>query len=146
MPELARRTDPFPGFRFTVLRNGQPIGGFSEVGGLQLETEVFDYPEGGVNDVVHKLPVRTKQTNLSLKRGLADRILWDWHDDVVSGRVTRWDVVVLVYDQAGDTPVAQWGLHRVYPVKWVGPSLNATQNQVAIETLELVHEGLKRMG
>lgn len=145
MAEVARRADPFLGFRFEVLRNEQPVGGFSEVGGLQRETEVFDYPEGGMNDVLHKLPVRTKQANLQLKRGIADRTLWDWHDDVVSGKVTRWDVVVLLYDLTGNSPVAQWDLHRVFPVKWVGPSLNATQNQVAVETLELVHEGLKRM-
>jgi len=143
--EVARRTDPFLGFRFAVLRNEQPVGGFSEVGGLQLETEVLDYAEGGMNDVLHKLPVRTKQANLQLKRGIADRTLWDWHEDVVSGKVTRWDVVVLLLDPAGNSPVAQWALHRVYPVKWIGPSLNATQNQVAVETLELVHEGLSRM-
>lgn len=145
MAEVARRADPFLGFRFEVLRNKQRVGGFSEVSGLQLETEVFDYPEGGMNDVLHKLPVRTKQTNLQLKRGIADRTLWDWHDDVVSGKVTRWDVVVLLYDPTGNSPVAQWDLRRVFPVKWVGPALNATQNQVAVETLELVHEGLKRM-
>jgi phage tail-like protein len=143
--EVARRADPFLGFCFEVRRNEQPVGGFSEVSGLQLETEVFDYAEGGMNDVLHKLPVRTKQTNVQFKGGMAGRTLWDWHDNVVSGKVTRWDVIVLLYDPTGKSPVAQWNLRRVYPVKWIGPSLNATQSQVAVETLELVHEGLKRM-
>jgi phage tail-like protein len=146
MAEVARRTDPFLGFRFEVRVDDLPLGGFSEVGGLQLETEVFDYPEGGLNTVLHKLPVRTKQTNLQLKRGIADRSLWDWHAELAGGIVKRRNGSILIHDPSGDQVVAQWQFRRAYPVKWVGPALNATQNQVAVETIELVHEGLEMMG
>lgn len=146
MAEVARRADPFVGFRFEVRANDLTLGGFSECGGLQLETEVFDYPEGGLNTVLHKLPVRTKQTNLQLKRGIADRTLWDWHAELVAGTVRRRDGFVLLYDPSGQDVVARWDFRRAFPVKWIGPSLNATQNQVAVETLELVHEGLERIG
>jgi len=143
--EVARRADPFLGFRFEVRVDDLPLGGFSECGGLQLETEVLDYAEGGLNTVLRKLPVRTKQTNIKLKRGIADRSLWDWHAELVGGVVRRRTGSIRIHDPAGGQVVAEWQFRRAYPVKWVGPELNATQNQVAVETIELVHEGLERM-
>jgi phage tail-like protein len=144
--EVARRADPFLGFRFEVRVDDLPLGGFSECGGLQLETEVLDYAEGGLNTSLHKLPVRTKQTNIRLKRGIADRSLWDWHAELVSGVVRRRNGSIRIHDPGGGQVVAEWQFHRAYPVKWVGPELNATQNQVAVETIELVHEGLEMTG
>jgi len=144
--EVARRADPFLGFRFEVRVDDLPLGGFSECGGLQLETEVLDYAEGGLNTSLHKLPVRTKQTNIKLKRGIADRSLWDWHAELVGGVVRRRSGSIRIHDPNGGQVVAEWQFHRAYPVKWVGPELNATQNQVAVETVELVHEGLEMTG
>jgi phage tail-like protein len=143
--EVARRADPFVAFRFEVRVDDLPLGGFSECGGLQLETEVMDYAEGGLNTHLHKLPVRTKQSPIRLKRGVVDRVLWDWYADLVGGLVVRRNGSILVHDPSGATVVAQWQFRRAYPVKWIGPELNATQNQVAVETIELVHEGLERM-
>jgi phage tail-like protein len=144
--EVARRADPFLGFRFEVRVDDLPLGGFSECGGLQLETEILDYAEGGLNTSLHKLPVRTKQTNIKLKRGIADRSLWDWHAELVGGVVRRRSGSIRIHDPSGGQVVAEWQFHRAYPVKWVGPELNATQNQVAVETIELVHEGLEMTG
>ena len=144
MAEVARRTDPFPGFCFEVLVGGRPLGGFSECSGLQLETEVLDYAEGGLNTVLHKLPVRTKQSNIRLKRGIADRSLWDWHAELAGGVVWRRSGSILIHDLGGSQVLAEWQFHDAYPVKWVGPELDATQSRIALETLELVHQGLQR--
>lgn len=144
MAELASRGDPFAAFCFEVRVDDIPLGGFSECTGLQREIEVQDYPEGGLNAYLHKLPVRVKQNPITLKRGVADRVLWDWHDELANGIVRRRSGAVAMRDPSGEQVVAEWRFERAYPVKWVGPALNATQNQVAVEQLDLVYEGLTR--
>jgi len=81
------RQDPFLAFRFEVSLAGLPAGGFSDCSGLASETEIQEFPEGGRNDTVHKLIVRSKQPNLVLKRGIVDRLLWDWYFDLTQGLV-----------------------------------------------------------
>lgn len=142
MADPGERADVFLAFRFQVTSD-VPLGGFSECGGLQLETEIQDYPEGGQNTYVHKLPGRVKQTNLRLKRGLATQALWDWYATILDGTVLRRDISVRLLDGTQDVQ-GEWQFFRAYPVKWVGPELNATQNQVAAETIELAYEGMRR--
>lgn len=144
MAESGARGDAALGFRFRVRIDGLGDGGFSEVSGLQLETEVHDYPEGGLNTHLRKFPTRTKQANLVLKRGIVDRELWDWHQQLVQGRVQRRSGSVIVYDPSGTEAVLEWQLKRAFPIKWQGPELNAAQSSLAVETLELCHEGLER--
>jgi phage tail-like protein len=138
------RVDPAGAFRFEVTVDDLGVAGFAKVGGLQWETEVMDYPEGGVNTHLHKLPVRAKQSNIRLERGVTDRALWDWYAEQLDGIFRRRSGMITVLDEAGANPVARWRFRRAYPVKWIGPELNATQNSVALESLELVHEGLER--
>jgi phage tail-like protein len=138
------RTDPLLAFRFEVRIGGLAVGGFSECSGLQLETDVQDYPEGGVNGYVRKLPTRTRQANLRLRRGIVDRTLWDWYYELTQGVVRRRSGSVVVHDPSGADAVAVWRFDNAFPAKWLGPELNATQNQVAVETVELCHEGLVR--
>src|SRR3954463_7468117 len=85
------RRDPYTTFNFLVEIEGLVVGGFSEVSGLQVETAVEDYQEGGQNDYVHKLAGPTRYpSNLILKRGLTDvGTLWSWHQEVATGTVTR---------------------------------------------------------
>ena len=144
MASTGVRTDPFLAFRFELRVFGLSIGQFSECSGLELETEVLEYQEGGENTFVHKLPTRTKHTNIRLRRGIADRSLWDWYFEVVQGTVRRRGGSVLVKDPSGAGDVAEWRFADAFPAKWSGPELNATQNQVAIETVELCHHGLVR--
>lgn len=139
------RNDPFLVFRFEVRMDNLPVAGFSECSGLQVETEVQDYNEGGLNTFVLKFPGRTKQSNLTFKRGIVDTNLWAWYDDLSQGRVTFRGGTILVRDASGQDPVMEWQFKRAFPSKWVGPELNATANNVAIETLELVHQGLTRV-
>lgn len=120
------------------------MGGFSECGGIQLETETQDYPEGGLNTHLRKFPTRTKQSNIVLKRGIADRLLWDWYFALTLGLIQRLPGSIIVKDADGASTVMEWQFLGAFPCKWVGPELNAMQSNVAIETLELCHEGLLR--
>jgi len=142
MPTAERRTDPYTSFRFRVEIDGLIVGGFSEVSGIQAETETEEVWEGGVNDHVHKLPKITKHLNLTLKRGIADSdALWNWHQDVVNGIIERRTVHIIVMDSEGNEKW-YWYFIEAYPVKWSGPDLKADGSTVAVETLELVHNGI----
>jgi phage tail-like protein len=146
MPETGSRQDPFLAFRFELKLDNLSVAGFSECTGIQLETEVHDYNEGGVNDHVHKFPTRTKQSNIVLKRGIVDREMWEWYRELYQdGRVRTRNGSVVVYDPAGRQDVMEWQFKDAFPCKWQGPELNATQNNVAVETVELCHQGLDRL-
>lgn len=144
MAATGDRNDPFLAFRFSIELNGLAVGGFSECSGLQLETDVIDYAEGGLNTHLHKFPGRTKQSNVTLKRGIVDWDLWSWYFALTQGQIMRLDATICVFDPSGSDAVLKWRLSQAFPVKWIGPELNGTQNSVAVETLELCHIGLFR--
>lgn len=118
-------------------------GEFQEVKGLGADLEVTSYPEGGVNDHVHLLPVRHTWTRISLKRGVVrDPGLWFWYvAGLTQSLGARRDGAVILLTAAG-TPAMAWTFHAGLAAKWIGPELGATQNAVAVETLEIAHEGL----
>lgn len=145
MAKTGARKDPFVAFRFELKMGDLPVAGFSDCTGLQLETEVQDYSEGGLNTHLRKFPTRTKQTNLVLKRGIVDREMWNWYWDLVQGVVKRRSISVVVYDPSGSEVVMEWQFREAFPCKWLGPELSATQNNVAVETLELCCEELERV-
>jgi phage tail-like protein len=120
------------------------VAGFSEVTGLQVETEVQDYREGGLNDFMHKLAGPTRYpSNLVLKHGItAKRELWKWHQDVAHGKVERKNGSIVLLDAAGEE-MWRWNFEGAYPVRWNGPDLRANTAEVAVETLEMVHRGIK---
>ncbi len=139
---LPTRPDPVGELRFQVDLPGVNIGRFRECSGLAAEIEVKDYNEGGVNDRVHKLPTRMKYPNLVLKRGVTfeDALLkWLYKTQAEAQRIA---VTVSLVGPDG-RPVRSWSFADAFPVKWAGPSLNAGSNQVATETLEIVHAGLQ---
>jgi phage tail-like protein len=140
---LGSRCDPFRAYNFAVEIEGLVAGGFSEVTGLDVELEVQDYREGGVNGFIHKRAGPAKYvSNLVLKRGMTDnKVLWNWYWNVIHGIVDRKNVSILLLDEAGVEKV-RWNFEQAYPVKWTGPDLRATSNEVAIENLELAHKGL----
>jgi phage tail-like protein len=141
---VGQRQDPYASFRFLVEIDGQTVGGFAEVSGLQAEIETEDYWEGGVNESVHKLVKGTKYPNLVLKRGLTDsQTLWEWHADAVSGRIARKTCRVVLLDSQGQEKW-HWVFEEAFPVKWVGPEMKADGSAVAVETLELVHSGMAK--
>jgi phage tail-like protein len=138
-----QRDDPYKAFNFLVQIDGVTRAGFSEVSGLDSETVVIEYRSGGEN-VVRKLPGLTKFGNIVLRRGVTqDDELWNWRQSVVDGNVDRRNgSVVLLDDQR--TEVVRWNFRNGWPCKWEGPGLNAKTNEVAIETVEIAHEGLER--
>ncbi len=142
---LGIRNDPYVPFNFLVEIEGLLVGGFTEVTGLQIETEVQDYREGGLNEYVHKLAGPTRYpSNLILKHGLTDiETLWSWHQDVTQGTIKRRNGTIYLLDNRR-LPAMWWDFMEAYPVKWGGPELRADSNIVAVETVELVHKGISK--
>jgi phage tail-like protein len=141
---VGERNDPYASFRFLVEIDGLVVAGFSEVSGLQAETQIEDYREGGVNDYVHKLPKETTYQNIILKRGITDSdVLWKWHQDVVSGKIERRSGYIVLLDSEG-SETWRWNFIDAYPAKWNGPDLRAESDGVALESIELVHNGIKK--
>lgn len=135
--------DAIGAFRFKVELDGLLVGGFSEVSGIQSVTEVLEYPEGGLNTHVHILPKQTKYPRIVLKRGITQSSeLWDWYDAVAGGTINRKNGSVILYNNSGKE-MCRWNFFEAYPVKWQGPDLNATSGNVAVESIEIAHNGLK---
>ena len=121
-------------------------GAFSEVSGLSAELEVTPYPEGGVNDYVHQLPVRHSWGRITLRRGVVrDPGLWTWYEAGLTDALgARRDGVVMLLTESG-APAVAWAFRAGLAAKWTGPELHAGQDAVAIESLEIAHEGLTRL-
>ena len=119
------------------------VAGFSECSGLEATFEVFEYKEGGLNNYVHKFPTRASFSNITLKHGVIYLYddLWSWHNDFVLGKGKRKDGLIALLDEARQ-PAKIWRFKAGIPMKWTGPALNASQSSVAIEALEISHEGL----
>jgi phage tail-like protein len=137
------RHDPYLTYQFVVEIEGLRVGGFSGASGLSVEMQPEEVQEGGVNHYTHKLPTRYGHGNLVLKRGLTDYAgLWEWVESASEGVVTRRNVDVYLLDGTRDL-VWGWTFLSTYPVKWTGPEFQADQSAVAVETLELVHAGVR---
>jgi phage tail-like protein len=137
------RNDPYRGFRFRVEFDQVLHGGFSRVKGLVRETKFESRREGGLNDFEHKLATQTAYGNLILERGLADEYLWSWHESVIEGTIERKTITVALHNEA-DEEVWRWLIERAFPVKWSGTDLDAAATQVVVESVELVHEGIRK--
>lgn len=121
------------------------VGGFSECSGLEMSLDIEEYEEGGRNGYVLKFPTRVKWSNITLKKGLGvSQALWDWHYSFAIGEGKRLDGIITL-QTADHKPHAIWHFRRGLPVKWTGPSLNASQNEVAIEAVEIAHEGIYQL-
>ena len=133
--------DPFLAFRFRVEIMGIQVGGFQSVSGLERETKIEPFREGGVNDHELQHAGLTTYPRLKLKRGLADPMLWAWHQAVILGRIQRMVMSVVLLSEAR-IEVWRWIFIGAYPAKWTGSDLDASQSVVATETVEFVHHGL----
>ncbi|MGJ7506589.1 phage tail protein [Variovorax sp. GT1P44] len=141
-----RNKDPFRGFKFRVQIDGISKAGFREVSGLDAATDAVDYREGD-GDSILKLAGLKKFSNITLKRGITDdKDLWKWRTMVMDGKIkdARKDGQIVLLDDEGNE-AAEWTFTAGWPTKWTGPTFNATANEVAIDTIEIAHEGLKRV-
>jgi phage tail-like protein len=141
---LGVRADPYQSCNFLVEIEGILAGGFSECTGLQVETEVFDYREGGQNDYIHHFAGPTKYPALLLKHGITQIDgLWNWHQDVTQGNINRKNGTIYLLDKM-HIPVMYWNFKEAFPVKYTGPDFRADSATVAFESIELAHRGLSR--
>jgi len=116
------------------------IGYFSHCSGLELGFDVFEYQEGGNNDFVHRLPGPLRYPNLVLSRGLTEQeALLKWF---MATRTEAERKEVTLTLKTGTTERI-WTFADAFPVKWTGPTLDAETGDVATETLEIAHTGLK---
>jgi phage tail-like protein len=138
------RVDPYRGFNFLVEIDGIAQAGFQEASGLDSSTGAIDYREGTDPNHVRKLTGLNTFTAVSLKRGITDSDeLWKWRQTVVDGRSQRRNGSIVLLDETGAEKI-RWNFLNAWPSKWTGPSFNATGAAVAIESLEITHEELKR--
>ena len=158
------RLDPVPSYRFYVIlldaidptkspgtaakqaleAGKQVVAGFSSCTGLQINTEIYEYHEGGLNSYMHKFVTKTSHSNIVLKRGTTFTTdLWKWHQNVASGKIVRKNGAIIVQNDQG-IPIAVWSFNNALPLRLSGPELDAMQSKTALETLELSHEGLER--
>lgn len=136
------RVDPYSAYNFVVELDGVTTAGFSEASGLDSETDVISYRTGDHENTVTKLPGLKKYPNIVLKRGFTkDDKLWKWRKQVMDGKTQRVSGAITLQGE-DRTPVLRWTFTQGWPAKLSGPQLNARNNEVAIETLEIAHEGL----
>jgi phage tail-like protein len=134
--------DYYNAYRFKVLLAGEQIGGFSEVSGLTVETEVEPLRQGGMNDSEVLLPGPMKYpARLVLKRGVAEMAqLWNWYIDSQGGIFVRQQITITMSQEDGSDGLS-WVVRDACPVKWSGPELRASTSTVAVESLEFIHRG-----
>jgi phage tail-like protein len=139
-----RPMPPHHTFNFAVEIEGLLVGGFSAVRGLDSQIEFQEYREGGVNDFVHRLPGQTTYGELVLTHGLTGiSTLWDWYYSTTLGIIRRKNGTIMLLDPQ-QIPVMWWNFRNALPVRWTGPTFDASSDEVGFEALELVHEGLTK--
>jgi phage tail-like protein len=145
MPNTGERVDPYAAFNFTVEIDGVTTAGFTEASGLDSEQEVIDYRTGERDTIVTKLPGLRKHPAIVLKRGFtASDELWQWRKAVMDGQTQRRSGSIVLQNEAR-RPALRWNFREGWPSKLQGPTLNAKTNDVAIETMEIQHEGLEEV-
>ena len=136
------RKDPYAQFNFLVEVEGVTTAGFTEVSGLTTEQDIVEYREGNEPARARKLPGITKFNNITLKRGIVgDAALWQWRKTTLDGMTERRSGSIVLLDE-GRAEVMRWNFFEGWVCKWEGPTLNSTANEVAVETVEICHEGL----
>lgn len=145
---MAIAEDPLVSAWFSLEFQGQVGGAFRECTGLGSENEVVEEKSAGPDGklILKKIPGRMKYNNITLKRGITSAMdMWKWRKLVEEGKISeaRKNGSVVMYSSDGK-PVARWDLVNAWPSKLTGPAANATNNEIGIEELEIVHEGYER--
>ena len=136
---------PYGKLRYRVEIDGLDAGGFSEVTGFDASIDVMEYREGDMVQTPYKIPGLKKYGNITLKKGLTDSlVMYEWLITGVDGPVDRKTITITSLDEY-EQPVASWQVINAWPVKYTAPDFNATSSEVAIETVEIAHEGMTRV-
>ena len=140
------RSDPMESYNFIVEIDGVTVAGFRELSGIESRIAVIEYREGGEKSFpVRKLPGKVSYSNIVLKTGISqDKTLFEWHMQWVQGDplAKRKGMRITLQDRAGQ-PKLTWKIREAWPAAYVGPTLNAGTNEVAIQTFEIAHEGIE---
>lgn len=141
---MADRTDPYAGYSFRVEIDGITRAGFKDCSGLEASQEAGTYREGTDRGLtMRKIPGLISYSDITLSRGVtSDSELWSWRLNVMSGSMDRRNMSIVLMNDKGEDAI-RWNVRNAWPTKWTGPSLDATSDEVAIETLELTHEGFE---
>lgn len=135
---------PHGKFRYTIEVQGMELGGFSEVSGFDASIDVIEYREGDKVQTAMKIPGLKKYGNITLKQGVADKdALYKWMETGFEKDVNRQTVTITLLDIEGNA-AASWQVINAWPTKYTAPDFNATASEIAVETLELAHEGMTR--
>jgi len=138
-------SDPYMGYNFAVEIGGIISGGFTEVSGLSSEIQLESYEEGGLNSFIHQFPKKTTYPNLVLTRGLVDfDLFFRWYKVGSEGSITPLNGIIQLLNNE-QNPVLVWAFKKAYPVKWEGPSFKADSDEILVERIELVHQGISKM-
>ena len=144
MPETGKREDPYRNFNFLVEIDNVAVAGFSDVSGLNGDGDVIEYREGSDGPLtVRKLTGLRKFSNITLKRGYTTNgDLWKWRRNILDGKTDRRNGSIVLLDELRNR-VMEWQFVNGWVSKYEGATLNAKGNEVAVETVEIVHEGLR---
>ncbi len=140
---IGTRTYPYAEFNFRVEIDGLTVGSFSECSGLSAEVNVVEYREGtDIFPSTRKLPGLQKYSNITLKRGYTKNTeLWNWYKNIANGIADRRNASIILMDEERKD-VMRWRIVNAWIRKIEGPSFKADGSELAIESVELVHEGL----
>jgi len=141
------RKDPYRQFRFRVEIDGISQAGFSECTFGDVTTDPVEYREGDESATARKLSGLTKYANITLKWGITDSMdIYSWRQQVIDtgAEGARKNLSIILIDEGGSDK-ARWDVNRAWPSKYDPPDFGAKGNEVAIESLEIVHEGFKRV-
>ena len=134
---------PLPKFYFQVKWDSEVMS-FQEVSGLDVEAQIIEY-RAGDNPVFSatKMPGLKKSGNVTMKKGVykSDNKFWAWFSPIKMNTIKRLPVTISLLDEAGGTTMV-WTLTNAWPTKITGTDLKSDGNEVAIETIEIVHEGI----
>ena len=125
---------------FTAEALGLTLGTFGAIRGLEAQVDVLEYREGGINDIVYRLPGQVMYPNLVLSNGLTTRAVEQWFAKTRLG-AERHNMTVTFLDNDGNA-VRAWSFAQAYPIRWTGPVLSAGGTDVAGEELEVAHAGM----
>ena len=140
---MANNEYPIPVFHFKAEWGGKNVS-FSEVSGLTQEVQMIEYRHGNSPDYATiKMPGLHKHSNITMKRGISkgDNEFFKWLNTVKLNTVDRRDLTISLLNENHE-PVMVWKAHNAFPVKVDGPGLKASGNEVAIESIEIAHEGV----
>lgn len=137
---------PYKKYNYKVLIDQVEVAGFSEVSAPDITSDPVEYREGPVvGKVSGRQPGIVTYSNVSLKRGSTQSHTFaDWMKAIRNGKAPRKTVVITLLDDE-TKEVASWQLEKAWPTKYTAPDFNATSNEIAIERLELVCEGITRI-